>query len=312
MLTVTPQMLDDAARFAAREGGRAGYVKIGHTDTRFTAGDGEPALGWLGNIRVEEDDQGHVLKGDVTGMPDWLAAAAPTAWPDRSIEGYADYVHDGQTYALAIDGLALLGVTAPGMSSLKSLRDLPAALGVAASGRRIVASFGDATTSAPEAVGPPIINKGAHVDPVKIREALGLDPGASDDEVTAAGRAEFTPPEGTPVAAAAGTRVIAESVWDETQKTIKTLSAFIDKTKRDERDEVIGKAVMAGKFTPAQKKHFSEMWDSNPDATRNLIEVMTPNSALAVVASGYAGESVEADEIDREIDRLSPPTGKVA
>lgn len=291
-LTVTPRMLDDAARFAAREGARPGYLKLGHDDPRFVAGDGEPALGWLGNIRLE-DDNGPVLKGDVTGMPDWLAAAAPTHWPDRSIEGYADYVHDGQTYGLAIDGLSLLGVTPPGMSSIKSLRDLPAALGVAASGRRIVASFGDPTTSAPEAADP--INEGAHVDPVKIREALGLDPGASDDEVRTALITELPPDSKTPVTAAAGTMILASSVWEQQQKTIEDLSAFVEKTKRDERDDIIAKAVVAGKFTPAQRLHFSRLWDADPDGTRTLIDSLTPNSALAVMASGYASDKGEAD-----------------
>jgi hypothetical protein len=297
-ITVTPRMLDDAARFAAREGARPGYLKIGHTDKRFMAGDGEPALGWLHNIRLEEDDQGDVLKGDLRDLPDWLATAIPRHWPDRSIEGYADYDDDGQKYGLVVDGLALLGVTPPGMSSIKSLRDLPVALGVAASvgARRIVASFGGTSTSAPEAVGSPT-NKGALVDPVKIREALGLNADASDDDVREAFGNELSPPDRTvPVAAAApGTVVLASSVWEENLKTIQTLSQFVEQTKRNERDEVIAKAIQAGKFTPAQRKQFSEAWDANPDVTRNLIQVMTPNSALAVQASGYAGEGVEAD-----------------
>src|SRR5436190_19626125 len=101
-LDVTPQMLADAARFANRESARPGYLKIGHTDTRFMAGDGEPALGWLHNIRLEEDDQGEVLKGDLHDVPDWLAESIPRHWPDRSIEGYADYTHDAQTYGLVL------------------------------------------------------------------------------------------------------------------------------------------------------------------------------------------------------------------
>jgi hypothetical protein len=52
---------------------------------------------------------------------------------------------------------------------------------------------------------------------------------------------------------------------------------------------------MAGKFTPAQKPHFSKLWDADPDGTRDLIDSLTPNSALAVMASGYSGEGVEAD-----------------
>ena len=132
-------------------------------------------------------------------------------------------------------------------------------------------------------------------DPVKIREALGLDPDASDDEVRTAFGSVLAPPEGTPVTASAGTVVLASSVWDETQKTIKTLTDFVAQTKRDQRDEIIGQAVMAGKFTPAQKPHFAKLWDADPDGTRNLIATLTPNSALAVMASGYAGEGVEAD-----------------
>jgi|SRR6185295_2363915 len=306
-LTVTPRMLDDAARFANRDGARPAYLKIGHTDKRFAPGDGEPALGWVHNVRVEQDDQDHVLKGDLAGMPEWLAAAMPHHWPDRSIEGWADYEHDGEKYGLVVEALALLGITPPGMSSIRSLRDLPGALGVAASGplepsgTRIVASFGDTTVPAAEAVAPSP-NQGvrmSNLDKAKIREALGLDPDASDDEVRTAFDAEIAPPEGAPAPVAAGaapgTVVLASSTYEQLQRDIKVLTDHVAKTKRDERDEVIAKAVQAGKFTPAQKLHFSRLWDADPDGTRNLIDTLTPNSALAVVASGYAGEGVEAD-----------------
>lgn len=311
-LEVTSKHLDDAARFANRAGARPGYLKIGHTDPRFVAADGEPALGWLYNIRVEDDD-GPVLKGDLKDMPDWLAEAIPRHWPDRSIEGYEDYEHDGERYALVVDGLSLLGVTPPGMPSIRSLRDLPAALGVAASGplepsgRRIVASFGGAQISAPRAVAPPTTG-GAGMTVPKYREVLaGLPDDASEADVEAALKsAGFTPtpPDPVPVAASAaqpGTIVLASSVWDETQKTIKTLTDFVDKTKRSERDDVIAKAVVAGKFTPAQKPHFSQLWDADPDGTRRLIDTLMPNSALAVMASGYAGD---ADDLDREYAAL--------
>lgn len=299
-LDVDARKLDDAARFANREGARPGYLKIGHTDTRFMAGDGEPALGWLHNIRLEEDDEGHVLLGDLHDVPDWLKEAIPRHWPDRSIEGYADYEHDGERYGLVVDGLALLGVTPPGMSSIKSLRDLPQALGLpvaASNGTRIVASFGDPQT--PASAGPPP-TKGAGMSLVKYREALaGLPDDASDDEVrTVLTEAGLADAQGQPVAAAAvpaGMIVLASSVWEEQQKTIKTLSAFVEQSKRNERDEVIANAIKAGKFTPAQRKQIADQWDSNPDATRGFIDLMTPNSQLSVMASGYAGEGVEAD-----------------
>lgn len=323
-MSISAEMLHDAARYAQRKGARPSPVKLGHTDPRFT-GDGEPALGWLANLRVE-DHEGPVLMGDISGMPDWLAAAAPAAWPDRSVEGWTDYeADDGVTYAFVVDGLALLGVTPPGMSSIRSLRDLPQALGVAASARIV------ARAPEPPAPQSPTKEGAGLMDPAKIREALGLAADASDDEVRAAfAAASLTPkpptepvptPDPTPeprpeptavkpelVNASAGTRVVAESVWEQTQTTIKTLTDFVAKTKRDERDAVIAKAVTAGKFTPAQKPHFSKLWDADPDGTRVLIDSLTPNSALAVMASGYAGE---ADEVDNEYAGLYRAMGKV-
>lgn len=315
-MTFEDKHLHAAAEYAKRTGARPSPVKIGHTDPRFV-GDGEPALGWLGNLRVEDRD-GPVLMGDITGMPDWLAAAAPTAWPDRSVEGWMDYQDDeGKQWAFVVDALALLGVQPPGVSNLKSLRanDLPQLVGVAASAaRRIVARAPQ--TTAPEAEEP--MKEGTGMDPAKIREALGLPADASDDEVGKAVAAAFPvaePPPlfdvGAPAPVAAkqqpGTIVLASSVWDETQKTIKTLTDFVNQTKRSERDSVIAQAVVAGKFTPAQKPHFSKLWDADPDGTRALIDTLMPNSALAVMASGYAGEA-EQNDLDAEYAHLFPPT----
>jgi hypothetical protein len=325
-ITVTPGMLDDAARFAARENARPGYLKIGHTDPRFMAADGEPALGWLHNIRLEEDDQGDVLKGDLHDVPDWLAEAIPKHWPDRSIEGYADYTDaDGQKYGLVVDGLALLGVTPPGMSSIRSLRDLPAALGVAASGplepsgTRIVASFGDPSpTPAPTKADGPPTTEGAGMSLAKYREALaGLPDDASEEDVrgalVTAGLA-VAAPDSAPQSVSAsavppGMMIVASSVWEQNQETMKKLNAFVDQTKRNERDEVIATAVRVGKLTPADKPHFSKLWDADPDAARAWIDNLTPNSRLAVMASGYAGESVE--DTDAEFAHLFPPTAAV-
>ena len=295
--------LYSAARFAQRPGARPSPVKIGHTDSRFI-GDGEPALGWLGNLRVEDRD-GPVLMGDITGMPDWLAAAAPNAWPDRSVEGWKDYQDEtGEKYSFIVDALALLGVQPPGVPSLKSLRDLPQLVGVAASAaRRIVARA--PKTTAPEAEDP--IEKGAGMDPAKIREALGLSADASDDEVKAAVVTAGLAPTPAPVAASAatpGTMVVASSVWDEQQQTIAKLTDFVNEAKREKRDDVIATAVRAGKFTPAQKPHFTKLWDADPEGTRVLIDSLTPNTALAVMASGYAGESDK--DIDAEFAGLFP------
>lgn len=327
----TDQMLRDAADFFAASGGQAVPVKLGHNDSRFD-GDGEPAFGSVTNIRYAEDDRGPVLLGDVVDMPTWLAASAPKRWPNRSVEGWQDFEYDGREYSLVLSGLAFLGVTPPAVRNIRSLADLQVAL-AASTAVRIAASAPDADlaaspeTPASEAEEEPTDDEGTGMDPVKIREALGLSADASDDEVQSAFTVGFTnespPPEPEPVqaalfepptrtpapvrrepVAAAGTIVLASSVWEETQKTIKSLTDHVAKTKRDERDDVIAKAVGAGKFTPAQKPHFSRLWDADPDGTRTLIDTLTPNSALAVMASGYAGDD---EDLDKEYAALFPP-----
>lgn len=327
-MEITDRHITDAARYAQRKGARPGYVKIGHSDKRFEVGDGEPALGWVENVRREVDDLGPKLVGDINDMPEWLAATAPKAWPYRSMEGWADYTDPdtGEKFALVLDGVALLGVTPPGMTSLQSLRDLPKAVGVAAaSGVRVVASMASAPVAVEEGAGP--------MDPAKTRDALGLAADASDDEVRSAMavalqslggdagpaqqpvQASLFGDEPTPAPKATamptlpkGVEVIASSKLAELNETIRSLAAFVEKTKRNERDDVIAKAVQAGKFTPAQKPDFVRAWDEAPDATRALIEKLPSNKAFAVVASGYSGGvEQEEDELDREIKRLSRP-----
>lgn len=172
-----------------------------------------------------------------------------------------------------------------------------------------------ATTSTEEGAG--------RMDPAKIREALGLAADASDGDVKAAlvtaGLANQPDPDPNPdpnpnpdpdpqpvaKVGTPGTVVLSSSVWEETQKTIAKLSQYVDESKRGERDAVLSKAVEQGKFTPAQKTHFAKLWDADPDGTRQLIEGLTPNSALAVAASGYA--DLDDKEFDREFGGIFPP-----
>lgn len=109
-------------------------IKIGHTDDRFTPGDGEPALGWCENLRLA--DGGHTLIADQVA-PKWLSDIQAAAWPNRSIEGtYNKRCGLGHTHPFVITAVALLGVTPPGVSVLKplnSLADVKALYGLAAS-----------------------------------------------------------------------------------------------------------------------------------------------------------------------------------
>lgn len=109
---------------------RRPIIKLGHTDPRF---DGEPAVGWLDNLIVSAT--GHELRGDYTGIPAWLRDVLASAYPDRSIEGEYEHVCQlGHVHPFVLTGLALLGVSPPGVGTLESLQDVATLFGVSAAG----------------------------------------------------------------------------------------------------------------------------------------------------------------------------------
>jgi len=103
-------------------------LKLGHTDPRF---DGEPTIGYIDNLRVE--DNGTTLVGDYCGLPGWLGDIMASAYPDRSIEGrYNVTDQTGRTHPFVLEAVALLGVTSPGVGTLGSIIDVARLYGVAA------------------------------------------------------------------------------------------------------------------------------------------------------------------------------------
>jgi hypothetical protein len=124
---------DLAAAVAAQDDPavRAPVIKLGHIDPRF---DGEPALGRVVNMRTA--DSGQTLVGDLVGVPAWLADIMATAFPSRSIEGaYGVTTATGNTHQFMIDGLALLGVSAPAITTLEDIAGLFGVDSVAAGSR---------------------------------------------------------------------------------------------------------------------------------------------------------------------------------
>lgn len=100
---------------------RTPVVKLGHTDVRFF--DGQPAFGRVVNLRLSEN--GQTLLCDLAGVPKWLAACMPTAYPRRSIEGYFDQTtRTGNTWPFVLTALALLGDAYPAINTLEDLQVL--------------------------------------------------------------------------------------------------------------------------------------------------------------------------------------------
>lgn len=115
---------------------RRPVLKLGHSkgDMPLWAGNptGAPAVGWVDHLTLT--NEGHTLVGDFVGMPSWLADIAASAYPDRSVEGTYDFrCQIGHTHPFVLTAVALLGVTPPGVGTLKSLQDVGALYGVAAS-----------------------------------------------------------------------------------------------------------------------------------------------------------------------------------
>jgi hypothetical protein len=101
-------------------------IKLGHQDPRF---DGEPAIGWVSGMRLNETQT--KLLGDFTGMPGWLAEILPSAYPARSIEGCWSFTcQTGHVHPFVITGVALLGVTPPGVGTIANLNDVAGLYGV--------------------------------------------------------------------------------------------------------------------------------------------------------------------------------------
>lgn len=110
---------------------RAPRVKLGHWDTIFGAlagmhdpaigsTDGEPGFGTVTNLRLVEG--GAKIIGDLTEVPDWLAAAMPSAYPTRSSEWVWDYeTAGGHRYSAVLTDLALGGVWEPAVEDLADI-----------------------------------------------------------------------------------------------------------------------------------------------------------------------------------------------
>lgn len=122
-------------------------LKLGHSDTQLLAGqsDGDPALGWVENVRRK----GQSLYGDLKNVPAKLAQLIKSgAYRGRSAEFWLDTEFAGKPRAFMLKAVALLGVDAPaveGLSDITALYNSRAAVALAAAARQTV-TLADAAT----------------------------------------------------------------------------------------------------------------------------------------------------------------------
>lgn len=92
-------------------------LKFGHNDEQAMT-DGQPALGWVHNVRVENE----MLLGDFSDMPDIVYKAIKQKLYDSlSIELSLDVEYKGKEYPFVLTGVALLGADLPSVNTIKDL-----------------------------------------------------------------------------------------------------------------------------------------------------------------------------------------------
>jgi hypothetical protein len=156
--------------------GTAPVIGIGHVDPRWkdvgASADGEPALGRIENLRLEDD--GDLLVGDFVDMPDWFADALPTAFPRRSLEGN-----------LTITAVKVLGTKMPGIHTLEDLKQF-----VSDEGPALIAAGADNDGRDITVVlaSQPEVSTVGKVNQKLLRQALGLPEDATGEQVLAKAR----------------------------------------------------------------------------------------------------------------------------
>jgi hypothetical protein len=178
--------------------------------------------------------------------------------------------------------------------------------------------------------------EGAAMDAAKLREALGLLPEASDDEVRTALTTQgiVTPttpepdvePEGAPADDPAaevepapepatapqlaelvsagtlppGTVAIDETTLEELRASAQEGAEARAQQRREDRDRTLDAAVNAGKFPPARRPHWEAYWERDEDGARAAINDLAPGLVPVTDAGTPGGEPTQSfDDVDR-------------
>jgi hypothetical protein len=330
--TVTPELI--SAAIDAHNAGvlRKPVIRLGHGDSRFS---GDPAVGYVDNLRASAD--GMTLIGDLVGIPQWLGDIMGSAYPDRSIEGLYDYVAaDGSEHGFILTGLALLGATRPGVSSLQSLQDVARLYDIAAAGQIggiaiefTISAEAPTDSSADEAEvnkgkegAMPTLNEGlaqklgisADADDETVLKALdeALAKSAKSEPAADAGTEKADPapvdqpteaqPE--PVAAAAPTVVSGIVQLDEGQyKTLMAAAGQVQQIQadreREARERLVEAAIGENRITPASKADWLQALEVDPGGhNKTALASLKPGLLpMAEIGHGVSAEATEDDAL---------------
>lgn len=143
------------------------------------------------------------------------------------------------------------------------------------------------------------------MDPAKLREAFGLAPDASDEDVrnacTAAGllatpQSDSAPgPQNPSPQPGPGVQMVDSSVLDRLQQDAAAGQEALARLVRQERDTVIAAAIKDGKFQPSRREHWEQAWDRDPEGTKQAIDGLS-KGLIPLSPLGYMNDRGEREE----------------
>lgn len=319
-VVVTPEDLASMVEAEATGVMDAAAVKPGHFDPRF---DGEPAMGWMQNLRLSADKQS--LLADIADVPAPLVGLIRDGYRRRSIEFDRNVTgRDGKVYKAVATGLALLGMKRPAVSGLGGLSRVYASAhepgetvdmddGDTARVPHMAALSLDDGTNSPATGDITDKEGGPTVDLIEsIKEALGLAPEATDEEVLAAVEAArkaaedavaASAKEGEPKPAAAlsgfeapaGTVLVSAEQWEAARKESAAnsvaLSALEAEATERRVSEALSSAEQSGRIAPAERAAWEKNLTENFTATSALLSSLEPRFATTPTPGGLAVET---------------------
>jgi len=85
---------------------------------------------------------------------------------------------------------------------------------------------------------------------------------------------------------------VDRAAWDSMQQQLAAATALVEKNRVQERDNLLNRAQAKGKFPKASADLYREMYDTNPERTRSIIDRM-PENVVPVEEIGY-GDTQDA------------------
>lgn len=315
-VTISKADLYDMAMAARDTTVDAAPIKLGHVDPRF---DGEPALGWVKNLRLSSD--GGTLIGDLVEVPSQLADILSTAFPRRSVEiAWGTKSAEGASRGAILTGLALLGVTAP---AVKGLADVYRAVA-----SDDVQTEGHTVALATDTSGIPANDVDARHPAIQHDQlpAEGQPMGATTKAAAEAAADENTDPAGDAAEQESTTTPPADNAADDSTDTsgeqddaalsgdapkVVTLSqgqyddlmrgaqagtAAIAELNRQRRDGIVTSALSVGKLRPADQQAWRTALDRDEEGTVALLATLPQIVPTHMLGSAHA--SLEPGDVE--------------